>query len=92
MEGREGGVHPPPPPLSSLRVTSAPSLNFGSPGPTPPPGNVGIAYIGCDPPATHEVTSIWEEDMQHGLQTDAPVAHTACDFTDLTGMPQYVTA
>jgi len=54
--------------------------------------NFVIGYIGCTPPPTTDpvVTSLWEEDYHHTLNSDYPLSgNTACEFTDLSNEPSY---
>jgi len=53
--------------------------------------NLAIVYIGCNPPPnTDLVVIVWEEDFFHLMESDSPSTAAFCDFTDLSGQPNFV--
>jgi len=53
--------------------------------------NLAIAYLGCNPPpGTNYVSIVWEEDFNNPITPDNPGTSDGCEFTDLSGEPDYV--
>jgi len=53
--------------------------------------NLAVAYIGCNPPPdTNYVTIVWEEDFFNSIEPDNPGNTDNCEFTDLSGQPNFI--